>query len=221
MPEGATVDAAGTSSRRAMLSTVLLAATGLAGLGACDGEEQQPAAASATLASSRTAIRHTVTRLTVTPGLPYAEVVARYEQTVPQLPTAALRTQLRTKPFAEVKAFLAKASPVSLFIFWTLDVTPFMTAAGHLAKCRTYLMGNPLIAETMYPYNAGVMLHAPLRAAIFTDSTGVAHLIIDRPSDLFASFDDPHITATGHALDAKLVDLLHRLQFPVPPELRT
>jgi hypothetical protein len=44
-------------------------------------------------------------------------MVARFEKTVPALPAAQLAAAVRTKPYAEVKALLAKASPVSLFIF--------------------------------------------------------------------------------------------------------
>lgn len=208
--------------RRTALRGGLLAAAGITGLAACGGSEQ-PAAlvAAVTPSKSPTGSPHTATRLTISPGLPYAEVITRFEKTVPPLPAAQLAVAVRTKSFDEVKTLLAKASPVSLFIFYALDATPFMTKAGHKAMCKTYLMGNPLVAETMYGYNAGVMLYAPLRTAIFTDETGVAHLAIDRPSDLFGSFDEAHIAATGHTLDSKLAKLLEHLKFPVPPELKT
>jgi len=163
--------------------------------------------------------RATLDRLTVSPGLTYDEMVTRFEKTVPPLPVAQLAAAVRSKPFKDVKALLVNASPVSLFIFYALDATPFMTKAGHSAKCKTYLMGNPLVAETMYGYNAGVMLHAPLRTAIFTDDFGKAHLTIDRPSDLLGNFDEAYIAATGHTLDQTLALLLQHLEFPVPAEL--
>ena len=147
-------------------------------------------------------------------------MVRRYEKTVPPLPTAKMIAALKSDP-AKVKPLLEKASPVGLFIFYTLDVSPFMNAVGHKPKCRTYLMGNPLVAEQMYAHNAEVMLYAPLRTAIFTDVDGAAHFAIDRPSDLFDSFDDPQIASTGHTLDAKVAALLRALNFPVPPELAT
>lgn len=208
-------------TRRGALRSGLLAAAGLAGLAGCDTPSSASTLTSAALPPSAapTGMSHTVTRLLSSPGIPFEEVVSRYEITVPPLPAAQMLADLKTKPFAEVKKLLADASPVSMFIFWTLNVTPFMTAAGHRSKCKTYLMGNPLIAETMYGYNADVMLYAPLRTAIFTDAAGAAHFAIDRPSDLFGSFDEAHIAATGHTLDAKLVALLKHLQFPVPPEL--
>lgn len=127
---------------------------------------------------------------------------------------------LRSNP-AKVKPLLDKASPVGFFIFYTLDVSPFMNARGHKAQCKTYLMGNPLIAEEMYRHDAEVMLYAPLRTSIFTDADGSAHFAIDKPSDLFGSFDDPQIASTGQSLDAKVASLLRALSFPVPAELAT
>jgi hypothetical protein len=203
--------------RRTALRAGLLAAAGVAGLSACGTRDTAVAAVAPSAGPTGTA--HTATRLTVSPTLPYAEVISRFEKTVPPLPAAQLAAAVKTKPYAEVKALLAKASPVSLFLFYALDATPFMTKAGHPAKCKTYLMGNPLVAETMYGYDAGVMLYAPLRTAIYTDEAGAAHLSIDRPSDLFGSFDEAHIAATGHTLDQKLAQLLARLKLPVPPEL--
>jgi hypothetical protein len=206
--------------RRTALRAGLLAAAGVAGLSACGGGDTAAAAAAApTPSKSPTGIPHTATRLVSSPKLSYAEMIARFEKTVPALPAAQLGAAVKTKPYADVKALLAKASPVGLFIFYVLDATPFMTKAGHTAKCKTYLMGNPLVAETMYGYNAGVMLYAPLRTAIYTDEAGAPHLSIDRPSDLFGSFDEAHIAATGHTLDQKLAALLTHLKFPVPAEL--
>ena len=163
---------------------------------------------------------HSATRLVVSPRLTYDKAVERYEATVPPLPAAELKKRLQTQPYGQVATYLAEQSPVSMFLFYTLDVSPFMTAAGHPAKCRTYLMGNPLIAEKMYGHDAGVMLYAPLRTAIHEDETGRVRFIIDRPSDLFASFHDSDITATGQELDATLVNLLKVMRFPIPAELR-
>jgi len=210
-------------NRRTALRAGLLAAAGAAGLAAC-GNGSSSAVAAAAIPATQPAppdlSTHTVTRLVSSPGLTYSQIVERYEKAVPPLPAAALAAAIKSKPYKDVQALLAKASPVSLFIFYALDVTPFMTKAGHLAKCKTYLMGNPLIAETMYGENAGVMLYAPLRTAIYTDEVGAAHFSIDRPSDLFNSFSDPDIAAVGHTLDQKLIALLQHLKFPVPPALK-
>jgi hypothetical protein len=212
-----------TVGRRAALRTGLLAAAGLGGLAACGSDDAGASAATATATATSTggpgATAHTATRLAIPTGLSFAATVSRFEQAIPPLPAAQLAATLHTKTFADVKALLAAASPVSLFIFYELDATPFMKAAGHSAAAKTYLVGNPLIAETMYGNDAGVMLYAPLRTTIRTDHAGATHLLIDRPSDLFGSFGDSQVAAVGRTLDSKIADLLRHLQFPVPPEL--
>jgi hypothetical protein len=212
-PSGPTV------GRRAALRTGLLAAAGLGGLAACGSGDAGASAATATSTGGPRATAHTATRLAIPTGLSFAATVSRFEQAIPPLPAAQLAATLHTKTFADVKALLAAASPVSLFIFYQLDATPFMKAAGHSAAAKTYLVGNPLIAETMYGNDAGVMLYAPLRTTIRTDHAGATHLLIDRPSDLFSSFGDSQVAAVGRTLDSKIADVLRHLQFPVPPEL--
>jgi hypothetical protein len=204
-------------SRRNALHGGMIAAA-MAGLAACG--DAGPQALAAAPATDQGGTPHPVTRLTSSPKLSYATVVRRFEKTVPPMPMPKVLAALKSDP-STVKSLLEKASPADFFLFHTLDVSPFMNAVGHAAKCRTYLMGNPLIAEQMYRYDAGVMLYAPLRVAIFTDSDGAAQFAIDRPSDLFGSFGDPQITRTGRELDAKVAALLRALEFPVPEELET
>src|ERR1700710_1615416 len=53
-------------------------------------DSRRAAAAATTASNSPAGAPHTATRLTITPGLPYAQVVDRYEKTVPPLPAAEL-----------------------------------------------------------------------------------------------------------------------------------
>ena len=79
-------------------------------------------------------------------------------------------------------------------------------------RAITYMMGNNVIVETMFRHDAGVMLYAPLRTAIYEDNTGRVHFSIDQPSTKFASFGDPRISEVGLQLDVKLAALLHLLE---------
>jgi uncharacterized protein (DUF302 family) len=106
-----------------------------------------------------------------------------------------------------------------MYLFYALDVTPFMAAVGHSGQAKTYLMGNPLIAEKMFAVDPGVMLYAPLRVLIHTDTSDAAHLVLDRPSDLFGSFGSPEIAATGAQIDATVANLLTVMGFEVPGAL--
>jgi uncharacterized protein (DUF302 family) len=194
----------------------LLGALGLAGisLAGCGSDD-----AEADVSTDPSAVTHSATRLSVSPGLPYEQVVKRFEKTVPALPLDQMKAHLAKGQIDAVRDLLANGSKVKMYVFYTLDVTPFMAAAGHPGKARTYLMGNPLIAEKMFAVDPGVMLYAPLRVLIHTDDTGAAHWVMDRPSELFGSFGSPEITATGAQIDATVANLLRAMKFEVPAAL--
>ena len=59
----------------------------------------------------------------------------------------------------------------------------------------------------------------PLHVALWSHSDGQALFTIDKPSDQFASFGDPRVTAVGYELDAKLAALLEHLGLRVPEAL--
>jgi hypothetical protein len=80
-------------------------------------------------------------------------------------------------------------------------------------------MGNHTIAERMYRHNAGVMLYAPLRTAIYEDRDERVWFSIDQPSTRFSSFGDPEIGTVGVDLDDKVARLLDTLGITVPTEL--
>jgi uncharacterized protein (DUF302 family) len=96
---------------------------------------------------------------------------------------------------------------------------PMTRLAGHQQRAITYMMGNNVIAETMFRHDPSIILYAPLRIAIYEDNVGRVHLSIDQPSTKFASFGDARISEVGALLDAKVAELLRLMSLPVPPEL--
>jgi Domain of unknown function DUF302 len=78
------------------------------------------------------------------------------------------------------------------------------------------LAGNHAIAETMFRREPGVVLYAPLRLLFHADD-GKAVLSIDRPSDLFGSFGNPHVTEVGRLLDGKVAAILEGLGVRLAP----
>jgi uncharacterized protein (DUF302 family) len=96
-----------------------------------------------------------------------------------------------------------------------------MKLNGHTQRAVSYLMGNHVVAETMYGKDPGVMLYAPLRTLIYEGLDGKVHFSIDQPSTRFSSFDNDDIAATGKQLDQKLAELLAHLGLPVPAQLRS
>jgi hypothetical protein len=194
----------------------LLGALGLAGisLAGCGSDDAQAEAS-----TDPSAVTHTATRLSVSPGLSYEAVVRRFEKTVPELPIEEMKAALARGRIDEARALLLAGSKVKMYRFYALDVTPFMAAAGHTGKARSYLMGNPLLAEKMFAVDPGAMLYAPLRVLIHTDGQGAAHWVLDKPSELFASFSSPEIAATGAQIDATVANLLRTMKFEVPAAL--
>ncbi|WP_051833913.1 DUF302 domain-containing protein [Streptomyces sp. NRRL S-646] len=83
------------------------------------------------------------------------------------------------------------------------------------------MMGNNVIAETMFRHDPGTILYAPLRTAIYETASGRVQISIDQPSSKFASFGDPRIAEVGAQLDAKVAELLRLMTLPVPPALIT
>jgi uncharacterized protein (DUF302 family) len=164
-------------------------------------------------------VAHLVTRLDIRVDAPYDEVVRRYEEAVPQLPSEELLRLGDEQGWDALRERVRELSPIGMFLFFRMEVSPFMEPAGHTARCRTYLMGNPVIAESMYRHDLGVMLYAPLRTTIHEGDDGLVYFLIDQPSTRFGSFDDPRIAEVGGQLDRIVARLFEHLGFAVPIEL--
>jgi hypothetical protein len=160
-------------------------------------------------------VTHTVARLDIPVDEEFETFRSRYEAAVPPFDPQALGADESWEALARV----GQSAPHGFLLYGRVDISPFFQRAGHPWRCTTYLMGNHVVAETMYRRDPGVMLYAPLRTVINEDRSGGVHFAIDQPSGRFASFDDPEIAATGRLLDQKLAGLLTVLELPVPAVL--
>ena len=166
-------------------------------------------------ASTPRVVSHTVARLDIPVDEDFEAFRSRYEAAVPMFDPQVVGPDASLEDLARV----AESAPHGFLLYGRVDISPFMRLAGHPWRCTTYLMGNHMIAETMYRHDPGVMLYAPLRTVINEDRSGGVHFAIDQPSGRFASFGDPDIAATGRLLDRKLAGLLTALGLPVPAVL--
>jgi hypothetical protein len=166
-----------------------------------------------------TTIPHLVNRFDIESDDTFEQLQRSYELLVPTIDFAELTDVIESGDLARVKQYTAAHAPHSFVNFWTFDPTPMMQLVGHPMRAVTYMMGNNVIVETMFRHDAGVMLYAPLRTAIYEDDAGGVHFGIDQPSSKFASFGDPRISEVGLQLDVKLAALLDLLKLPVPGEL--
>jgi uncharacterized protein (DUF302 family) len=162
----------------------------------------------------------TVRRLTVpVPGVRAFQ--ERYEKAVPDLPLERVRELVGTgASWSAMVDLIDATAPYSFLIYYREDVHPVMTNAGDSTDCVAYLMGNHVIAETMFRHDPRAMLYAPLRTLIWEDPDRHAWFTADQPSTQFASLGIPEIQAVGEDLDRKLALLLAALEVPLPDALK-
>lgn len=190
----------------AVITTVSVAATG------CGG-----GARAGTVGKGFNTVPDRVTRLVLDVDSSFDEFKDRYEQAV----LAFSPDKLAGLPdWNAVVARTAELAPHGFLLYGKVDASPVMKLNGHTRRAVTYLMGNHVVAETMYGRDPGVMLYAPLRTLIYEDLNGKVHFSIDQPSTRFSSFANDEIAATGRRLDEKLAGLLAHLALPVPGQLR-
>ncbi|MHA7664196.1 DUF302 domain-containing protein [Mycolicibacterium sp. HS_4_1] len=166
-----------------------------------------------------TTIAHQVNRFVLGTGDTFEGLRQNFERLVPTIDFAELTAVIGRGDLAAVQQYTAAHAPHSFVNFWTLDATPMMMLAGNRARAVTYMVGNNVIAETMFRHDPGIMLYAPMRVAIYEDSDGAVHLSLDQPSTRFGSFGDSRIAEVGSRLDAKIAALLRLLDVTVPAEL--
>ena len=154
------------------------------------------------------AVEHSVTRLNISTGVEFDDFVRTFEDLAPAFDQATFH-QCRT--WGDVVDEMATFAPYGLARYARIDIAPIMEIAGTGVPAIEYLLGNHVIAETMFRHDANAMLYAPLRVLVFADSAGEAVFAIDQPSTVFAGLDNADIAQTGRLLDGKVAGLLRAL----------
>ncbi len=70
----------------------------------------------------------------------------------------------------DVRAAVAKNAPNELMIYAKIGGSELLSLAGHRARAIEYLIGNHVIAETMFRHDPKALLYAPLRMLVYSDS---------------------------------------------------
>jgi uncharacterized protein (DUF302 family) len=164
-----------------------------------------------------TAVKHRSRRLIVHLPRPYDEARELYETLVPEVDAAQFGQMANgqaTLELAEINA------PHGFMRYHRRDVTAAMAGSASFWKATGYLMCNHTIAERMFHHDPAVMLHAPLRTVVYADVDGDTILAVDQPSLLFASYNNPDITAVAEYLDRLLGRLIITMGADLPPQLR-
>ncbi len=153
--------------------------------------------------------QHRMTRVDIHTGLPFDQFVIALENAAPAFdPEPMHRIAAQGGSWAEVRRVVADNAPNDLMVYAKMDATPLFSIAGHRVRAVEYLIGNHVIAETMFRHDPKALLYAPLRMLVYSDAQGRAVFTMDQPSAAFGSLGVPEITEVGEGLDKKVLNLL-------------
>jgi uncharacterized protein (DUF302 family) len=157
-------------------------------------------------------VEHQMTRIDIPTGIAFDEFRTAFEHAAPPFDANGIR-QLTDNggTWDDVKQAVAASAPHDLLVYAKIDAAPLLRVAGHSTRAVEYLLGNHVIAETMFRHDPKALLYAPLRILIHCDADGTAILSIDQPSTAFASLGNPEISAVGRSLDQKVAALLRAI----------
>jgi hypothetical protein len=153
--------------------------------------------------------QHAMTRIDIDTGIPFGDFIAAFEEAAPPFDPATLERIVATGGnWDDVRAAAARNAPNELMVYAKIDARGFFTIAGHDTEAIEYLVGNHVIAETMFRHDPKALLYAPLRTLVYADADGNAVFTMDQPGPAFGSLGIAEVTAVGAGLDRKVVNLL-------------
>lgn len=152
---------------------------------------------------------HSVTRLDISTGMAFDEFRAAFEKAAPVFDVEAVqRIDAQGGNWDDVRAAAEHNAPNGLIIYAAIDAAPIMAIAGHRTKAVEYLLGNHVIAESMFRYVPTTLLYAPLRILVYGDADDQAIFSLDQPSTVFGSLGVAEVSTVGESLDRKVDALL-------------
>jgi len=150
-----------------------------------------------------------MTRVDVLTGVEFDEFLRAFEDAAPSFdPVPMQRIVDSGGTWDEVRAKVADNAPNELMVYAKIDATPLLGVAGHDVKAVEYLVGNHVIAETMFRHDPRALLYAPLRLLVYSGPDGNAVFSMDQPSSAFGSLGIAEVTEVGLSLDRKVANLL-------------
>ncbi|MGH3645162.1 MAG: DUF302 domain-containing protein [Mycobacterium sp.] len=153
-----------------------------------------------------------MTRVDIPTGIAFDAFRVAFEHAAPAFDTVGVeRITDNGGTWGDVRDAVAANAPNGLMVYAVVDSTRRLAVAGHRIKTVEYLLGNVVIAETMFRHDPKALLYAPLRVLVHSDPAGNAIFSMDRPSTAFASLGIAEITAVGKSLDRKVAALLRAI----------
>jgi uncharacterized protein (DUF302 family) len=152
---------------------------------------------------------HSMTRVDVVTGVGFDEFLTAFEAAAPRYDPVPMQQIVESGgTWDEVRAKVAENAPNELMVYAKIDGVQLLGVAGHDVKAVEYLLGNHVIAETMFRHDPKALLYAPLRVLVYSDPDGNAVFSMDRPGSAFGSLGIAEVTEVGLSLDRKVANLL-------------
>jgi hypothetical protein len=157
-------------------------------------------------------VSHMMIRVDIHTKVPFDDFMSRFEKAAPAFDAEPFQRIIETGgSWADVRAVVETMAPHKLMRYATIEATAMMALAGHTTKAVEYLLGNHVIAESMFRHDPRALLYAPLRVLVFSDAEGDAVFSLDQPSSAFGSLGIDEVTRVGLGLDDKVAALLQFL----------
>ncbi|BBX47600.1 hypothetical protein GCM10009641_17980 [Mycobacterium cookii] len=153
--------------------------------------------------------QHEMTRIDIFTGVPFDQFVTALEKAAPPVDRAVFAKIAESGgDWNDVLAAAAENAPNELMVYGKIDATELFSVAGHHTRAIEYLIGNHVIAETMFRHDPKALLYAPLRMLVHSDGDGNAVFTMDQPGPAFDSLGIDEVSKVGEGLDRKVVNLL-------------
>jgi Domain of unknown function DUF302 len=125
-----------------------------------------------------TTVHFEVDRIDVTSTKSYVEALAIFAEKVPPADVGTLNRLANSHASQrEIEdAVQSMAGELGFMSFAKLEQGPLVSLLGKPKKMVVFLLGNPVLANRMYEADPAIGVYAPLRAAIYEDHQGQAHL---------------------------------------------
>jgi hypothetical protein len=148
-----------------------------------------------------------IQRSYVSTRLSYEDAAKAFEGSVGHMDEAVAHALMaRRAPWADVEAAIGKmAGPSGLMIVGLANQGAITSLEGVPIRCRLYLVGNPVIAQSILRVDVRACLYVPFRVSLFQDPGDAgATFSFDRPSSFLTALDNPALLPIGQALDTKI-----------------
>ena len=144
---------------------------------------------------------------------PFARTLAKLRSTLSRPKLLKMLISTRVSGKSKLKAYLnSVAGESGLMILGTVPHGRlYRLLEDGPPRAQMFLIGNPLIALNMMRVHVESGVYAPLRLMFSEDGPNKTVITYDRPSKMFAQWQESVFQQTGQILDQKMQTLIRKL----------